>query len=161
MTDRDLPVNLVRRLAGITEESPMTDRDRLAADLHDEWDYRAGEPSEPGVPCEECTESADRLIALGWTRDIHENRLCDSCRKLYGVEPPPLDEERLARALAAHMADFEAEPESFDTPSLVAANVAKAYREDEPERKCGTCGKPGHYAGDNAHDCGAYREDEG
>jgi len=39
--------------------------DRLATLLHDEWDHRMGEPSEPGVPCPDCIDSAARLIAAG------------------------------------------------------------------------------------------------
>jgi hypothetical protein len=41
--------------------------DPLAELLHDEWDHRLGEPSEPGVPCSDCRDSADRLRAAGVT----------------------------------------------------------------------------------------------
>ena len=44
-----------------------------------------------------------------------------------------LDEEWLARALDRHMADFEAEPESFETSALVAANVYRHLREDSDD----------------------------
>lgn len=40
--------------------------------------------------------------------------------------------ERLARALAQHMADFVAEPESFDSPRAVAENIAHEYEAGEP-----------------------------
>ena len=43
------------------------DTDRLAALLHKEWDWRFGEPSEPGVACPDCETTAARLITAGVT----------------------------------------------------------------------------------------------
>lgn len=148
----------------------MTDRDRLAADLHPItcWNNEFG----CGGPADHL-EEADSLIALGWTRLDEDPHLCLACGAMYGVPPtldvedghqhpnlwcepcvahgiaiaprgdpigicqlrcghdgphdttpPPLDEERLARALVAARWD------RFYTAEGLAANAAKAYRED-------------------------------
>ena len=81
------------------------ERERLAADLEAGWFGGAND----AMP-DPWHDLADGLIALGWTR---------------------LDEERLARALARHMEDFEEQPESFDSPAAVTANVGRHYREDK------------------------------
>ncbi len=93
---------------GEPEVATMTDRDRLADDLHTMHDRIVvdGKPR----PCW-CQIQADHLIALGWTR---------------------LDEERLARALIGFdVTDYQTEPHGTElSPYQAAAAIAKAYRED-------------------------------
>ena len=134
----------------------MTDRDRLAADLHDAYCDRIGHPS-GGV----CHIMADRLIALGWTR-LDSGEFSHGLASMLVLGHPiedvirwkaehdmrrsadTLDEERLARALDK-ITDVGMYPddsrsawqEGWNAACIAIAErlddhaaVAKAYRED-------------------------------
>lgn len=67
----------------------MIAADRLAVLLHKEWDRRFREPSEPGVPCPDCIDSATRILAAGadegWT--LVPVELVDAARQVVGLAP--------------------------------------------------------------------------
>lgn len=89
----------------------MTDRDRLAADLH-EIACGASARAEWDLCVRDHRHEADRLIALGWTRKDSKDLT--------------VDEERLARALVATGFLGDAQAASH----IYASQIAKAYRED-------------------------------
>lgn len=107
----------------------MTDRDRLAADLHEVLRYESWDTF---------GDAADRLIALGWTRNMVADDLAYAAGREDGLTEA-LDEERLARALDRVDPDYgPAEGRLLYTPSGQerqaslrewAAAIANAYRE--------------------------------
>lgn len=80
--------------------------------------------------------------------------LAPKVRAALGAAPQPDLDPRWVAAINAHMADFEAEPESFDSIEAVAANIARhrlgaAPVEPEPP----ACPKCGHGMARTPHVC--------
>lgn len=102
-------------------QPPTDDRDRLAADLHGD-DPTSGGPNDV---CG-CYLTADRLIALGWTR----NMVADDAAYETGREDglaEAVDEERPARALVSEASWTPSEAE------LMAAAILAALRGNTDE----------------------------
>lgn len=116
----------------------MTDRDRLAADLHETMAQGHDLGDRPDL----WLAMADRLIALGWTRNMVADDLAYTAGREDGLREA-LDEERLARALYHAIRGEDALPlgttigasldwgvEWYGSPNEMAAAIATALRED-------------------------------